>query len=83
MPKHHSEDYKINAVKHYVNKSKNLSKKDHRIKMGDKVERTILYRIIPLNKIDFIFNLCRFNLQKRLCPTKMIENLQMMHIQLR
>ena len=26
MPKHHSEDYKITAVKHYVNKSKNLSK---------------------------------------------------------
>ena len=22
MPKHHSEDYKITAVKHYVNKSK-------------------------------------------------------------
>ena len=26
MPKHHSEDYKITAIKHYVNKSKNLSK---------------------------------------------------------
>ena len=26
MPKHHSEDYKITAVKHFVNKSKNLSK---------------------------------------------------------
>ena len=26
MPKHHSEDYKITAVKHYINKSKNLSK---------------------------------------------------------
>ena len=26
MAKHHSEDYKITAVKHYVNKSKNLSK---------------------------------------------------------
>ena len=24
MPKHHSEDYKITAVKHYVNKSINL-----------------------------------------------------------
>ena len=26
MPKHYSEDYKINSVKHYVNISKNLSK---------------------------------------------------------
>jgi len=26
MTKHHSEDYKITAVKHYINKSKNLSK---------------------------------------------------------
>ena len=26
MPKHYSEDYKITAVKHYINKSKNLSK---------------------------------------------------------
>ena len=26
MPKHHSEDYKITAVKHFINKSKNLSK---------------------------------------------------------
>ena len=26
MAEHHSEDYKITAVKHYVNKSKNLSK---------------------------------------------------------
>ena len=26
MPKHHTEDYKINAVKHYLNKSHNLTK---------------------------------------------------------
>jgi len=26
MPKHHSEDYKISAVKHYLNKTKNLTK---------------------------------------------------------
>jgi hypothetical protein len=26
MPKHHSEDYKISAVKHYLIKSKNLTK---------------------------------------------------------
>ena len=26
MTKHHSEDYKISAVKHYINKSKNLTK---------------------------------------------------------
>ena len=26
MPKHHSEDYKISAVKHYLTKSKNLTK---------------------------------------------------------
>jgi len=25
MPKHHSEDYKISAVKHYLKKSKNLT----------------------------------------------------------
>ena len=26
MSKHHSEDYKVTAVKHYIYKSKNLSK---------------------------------------------------------
>ena len=26
MPKHHTEDYKISAVKHYLNKSHNLTK---------------------------------------------------------
>ena len=26
MTKHHSEDYKISAVKHYLTKSKNLTK---------------------------------------------------------
>jgi transposase-like protein len=26
MPKHHTEDYKISAVKHYINKTKNLTK---------------------------------------------------------
>ena len=26
MPKHHSEDYKVSAVKHYLNKTKNLTK---------------------------------------------------------
>ena len=26
MPKHHSEDYKVSAVKHYLNKTNNLTK---------------------------------------------------------
>ena len=29
MPKHHSEDYKVSAVKHYLNKTNNLTKRYH------------------------------------------------------
>ena len=40
------------SIKQITKLKYTISAKDHRIKIGDKVERTILYRIIPLiNKI--------------------------------
>ena len=52
MPKHHSEDYKITAVKHYVNKSKNLSKTCKIFECS----RISLKRWVNRYKIDFVKN---------------------------
>jgi len=39
----------LSIIKQITKLKYNISAKDHRIKIGDKVERTILYRIIPLS----------------------------------
>ena len=51
MPKHHSEDYKISAVKHYLEKTNNLTAtcKEFdcsRISLGRWVDRYLLERSI-------------------------------------
>ena len=39
----------LSIIKHITKLKYTISAKDYRIKIGDKVERTILYRIIPLS----------------------------------
>ena len=39
----------LSIIKQITKLKYTITTKDHRIKMGDKVERTILYRIIPLS----------------------------------
>jgi hypothetical protein len=45
----------LSIIKQITKLKYNISAKDHRIKIGDKVERTILYRICALsNKIELL-----------------------------
>ena len=83
MPKHHSEDYKISAVKHYLEKTNNLTAtcKEFdcsRISLGRWVDRYLLERSIKRhNRLPVSYKITKEQVKYAIKKVKQNEQISM------